>query len=351
MHVEGIRIDTPEQRGFRDGKALAYVRPHDLTVERYTPGATGIVATLSRAIVVGPIARLELEPVESNPDNPGSGTIIEAQLPAQQFRDLGLQRGRHGRRHAAQGPGVRRGLGFTLIDWYFGAPRRALALICAACVAMLAFGMYLQHVVGLEPCPMCIVQRYALVLVALFAGLAALQSPKGIAGDRARCSASSWPSAAPTPPHARAGCNGIRRRSCRCGRDIYGMIEDLPAAARAADDLPRRRRLFEGRLDLPGPVDRKLVLHCIHRLRAPAAGFDVPPRNFQQSALNPAHSAHAMQYGVALCDSKQILDLSRPALRPFSAVSEPVVETRRVDLPGSSGDSKKSPHLAAQPVS
>jgi len=77
----------------RDGKALAYVRPHDLDVARYAPGASGIVATLTRAIVVGPIARLELEPVESNPDNPGSGTIIEAQLPAQQFRDLGLGEG------------------------------------------------------------------------------------------------------------------------------------------------------------------------------------------------------------------------------------------------------------------
>jgi sulfate transport system ATP-binding protein len=93
VQVEGIRIDTPEQRGLRDGKALAYVRPHDLSVERYAPGASGIVATLTRAIVVGPIARLELEPVESNPDNPGSGTIIEAQLPAQQFRDLGLREG------------------------------------------------------------------------------------------------------------------------------------------------------------------------------------------------------------------------------------------------------------------
>ncbi|VTU33098.1 Sulfate/thiosulfate import ATP-binding protein CysA [Variovorax sp. PBS-H4] len=93
VHVEGIRIDSPEHRDLRDGKALAYVRPHDLDVERYVPGASGIVATLSRAIVVGPIARLELEPVESNPDNPGSGTIIEAQLPAQQFRDLGLREG------------------------------------------------------------------------------------------------------------------------------------------------------------------------------------------------------------------------------------------------------------------
>jgi sulfate transport system ATP-binding protein len=93
VHLEGVRIDSPEHRDLRNGKALAYVRPHDLDVERYVPGASGIVATLSRAIVVGPIARLELEPVESNPDNPGSGTIIEAQLPAQQFRDLGLREG------------------------------------------------------------------------------------------------------------------------------------------------------------------------------------------------------------------------------------------------------------------
>lgn len=93
VHVEGIRIDSPENSELRNGKALAYVRPHDLEVRRYAPGATGIVATLTRAIVVGPIARLELEPTESNPDNPGSGTIIEAQLPAQQFRDLGLHEG------------------------------------------------------------------------------------------------------------------------------------------------------------------------------------------------------------------------------------------------------------------
>src|SRR5678815_1781768 len=38
VQVEGIRIDTPEQHGLRDGKALAYVRPHDLDVRRYSPG-------------------------------------------------------------------------------------------------------------------------------------------------------------------------------------------------------------------------------------------------------------------------------------------------------------------------
>jgi sulfate transport system ATP-binding protein len=93
VQLDGMRFDAPEHSGARDAKALAYVRPHDLSVARYTPGAAGIVATLTRAIVVGPTARLELEPVGSNPDNPGSGTIIEAQLPAQQFRDLGLHEG------------------------------------------------------------------------------------------------------------------------------------------------------------------------------------------------------------------------------------------------------------------
>jgi len=94
VQLGDLRLDSPEHSGARDAKALAYVRPHDLEVTAHVPGATsGIVATLARAIVVGPIARLELEPVDTNPDNPGSGTIIEAQLPAQQFRDLGLKEG------------------------------------------------------------------------------------------------------------------------------------------------------------------------------------------------------------------------------------------------------------------
>lgn len=114
-----------------------------------------------------------------------------------------------------------------MIDWYFGAPRRALALICIACVAMLAFGMYLQHVVGLEPCPMCIVQRYALVLVAVFAGLASVSGRRGLqvvgmllglvmavggAYTAARQSWLQW-----HPPEV-----------VSCGRDIYGMIETFP---------------------------------------------------------------------------------------------------------------------------
>ncbi|WP_310565467.1 disulfide bond formation protein B [Hydrogenophaga sp.] len=106
-------------------------------------------------------------------------------------------------------------------------PRRILALTAIACVGLLAFGLYLQHAVGLEPCPMCIVQRYALLLVALVAGItAALRGRSGFtvgvvlmgglacagAFVAARQSFLQW-----YPPEVLS-----------CGRDLYGMIESFP---------------------------------------------------------------------------------------------------------------------------
>ena len=46
---------------------------------------------------------------------------------------------------------------------------QAFALLALGCTGLLGFGMYLQHVVGLEPCPMCIVQRYAMTLIGVVA--------------------------------------------------------------------------------------------------------------------------------------------------------------------------------------
>ena len=105
--------------------------------------------------------------------------------------------------------------------------RTWMALIAGACVAMLAFGVYLQQVVGLEPCPMCIVQRYAMIIVALLAIIAAATAKKSIqmtgatllvvtalggAFVAARQSWLQW-----YPPEVAS-----------CGRDIYGMIETFP---------------------------------------------------------------------------------------------------------------------------
>jgi disulfide bond formation protein DsbB len=114
-----------------------------------------------------------------------------------------------------------------LLSWLDTAPRRVLGAIAAICAAMLAFGLYLQHVVGLEPCPMCIVQRYAFVLVAAVAAVGALVPRRGAqaaAGGligivavfgafvAARQSWLQW-----FPPEIAS-----------CGRDFYGMIENFP---------------------------------------------------------------------------------------------------------------------------
>jgi sulfate transport system ATP-binding protein len=103
VHLDGFQIDAPEHANAQNARAAAYVRPHELEVQRYAPGShidaqgqsRGIVARLERAIVVGPIARLELIPAESNQagnDN-GGDPLIEAQISAQQFREMNLQEG------------------------------------------------------------------------------------------------------------------------------------------------------------------------------------------------------------------------------------------------------------------
>ena len=106
-------------------------------------------------------------------------------------------------------------------------PRLLLALIAAVSVALLAFGMYLQLVVGLEPCPMCIVQRYALILVALVAGISACFQGRGwIIGGAIGMGA-----------FAAFGAFTAARQSwlqwnppeiLSCGRDFFGMIESFP---------------------------------------------------------------------------------------------------------------------------
>ena len=52
----------------------------------------------------------------------------------------------------------------------------SFALFLAAVVGM-AFALYLQHGVGLEPCPLCVFQRVGLIGMGLFALIAAIHNP------------------------------------------------------------------------------------------------------------------------------------------------------------------------------
>jgi disulfide bond formation protein DsbB len=56
-------------------------------------------------------------------------------------------------------------------------PRRIFLSIFLICASLLGFGLYLQHALGLEPCPMCILQRYAFILTGTVALIAALHNP------------------------------------------------------------------------------------------------------------------------------------------------------------------------------
>lgn len=107
-------------------------------------------------------------------------------------------------------------------------PRAVLAGMALWCVGLLAFGLYLQHGQGLEPCPMCIVQRYTLVVVMVLAtvGAAWRASPAAQRG---------W--AALVGVVAAFGAFVAARQTylqwyppemASCGRDFYGMIEAFP---------------------------------------------------------------------------------------------------------------------------
>ena len=96
VRFEGIRIEAPAHASAQNAQAFAYVRPHDFEVQRYTPQISGsqtqsegIVAKIERAVVIGPIARLELVSQANN----ASGDLIEVQMPSEQYRQMNLKEG------------------------------------------------------------------------------------------------------------------------------------------------------------------------------------------------------------------------------------------------------------------
>ena len=122
----------------------------------------------------------------------------------------------------------------------FAFSSRALFLgLFAVCAGLLGFGLYLQHAVGLEPCPMCITQRYAFVAIALTALVAGLHAP-GRSGTRAY--------AAVILLLALAGGGVALRQTwmqlyppefAECGPDLEFMLGSFPLA----DALPM---IFQG---------------------------------------------------------------------------------------------------------
>lgn len=116
-----------------------------------------------------------------------------------------------------------------ILQMLLKCPTRAwLFIVAIACIAFMAFGvLYLQYYLGTEPCPMCIVQRYAMigVIVWCLLGLSEKSPVRTLimswmvflsagfgAFVAARQSWLQW-----YPPEV-----------VTCGRDFYGMIENFP---------------------------------------------------------------------------------------------------------------------------
>ncbi len=107
--------------------------------------------------------------------------------------------------------------------------RVAALLPVFACAALLGFGYYLQYVQGLNPCPLCLVQRgffYAVMGICL---LAALHNPgrigRAVYGGAAALFAAGGFAAAGRqvwlqhlPPD----------KVPQCGPDLYFMLENFP---------------------------------------------------------------------------------------------------------------------------
>jgi disulfide bond formation protein DsbB len=106
------------------------------------------------------------------------------------------------------------------------SPRGSFALAAAACAALLGFGYFLQYGQGLQPCPLCLVQRgffYAVLAVSLVGALhGRWVSFYGVlaglfaAGGAAVAARQVWLQHLPAD------------KVPQCGPDLYFMLENFP---------------------------------------------------------------------------------------------------------------------------
>jgi len=58
--------------------------------------------------------------------------------------------------------------------------RKFFITVFAICIGLLIFGLYLEHVQGLEACPLCIFQRIAYTAIIFIALIGAIHNPKNL---------------------------------------------------------------------------------------------------------------------------------------------------------------------------
>lgn len=86
--IGDLEIDVPEHAEAEDLSAIAYVRPHDIDVDRVINGESALTAYIVHIFSIGPVVRLELV----HGTDPHKNTI-HAEISKERFRELQLVRG------------------------------------------------------------------------------------------------------------------------------------------------------------------------------------------------------------------------------------------------------------------
>lgn len=84
--IGAIEIEAPDHLAARDSTVVAYVRPHDVEIERHDNGGPAIEAAVWHIFAAGPVVRIELKSRDT-------GDLIEAELSKERSRELDLKVG------------------------------------------------------------------------------------------------------------------------------------------------------------------------------------------------------------------------------------------------------------------
>jgi sulfate/thiosulfate transport system ATP-binding protein len=95
-----IEIDAPEHSEAEELPAIAYVRPHDIEIERVSSvsmmngdadAGTRLAAQVSHVLAIGPVVRLEL--IRNGDKGKEHQELIEVEISKERFRELNLAQG------------------------------------------------------------------------------------------------------------------------------------------------------------------------------------------------------------------------------------------------------------------
>ena len=98
----------------------------------------------------------------------------------------------------------------------FFKPRPWFLFVALACAAMLAYGLYVQHVLFIDPCPLCVLQRLAFIWIGAVALLATILLILGTAAGLTVSVRHLWLQSLPA------------EQVPDCGMGLNYMLETLP---------------------------------------------------------------------------------------------------------------------------